>query len=99
MYLILWEFTVAPEHRDEFVRRYACDGDWHQLFARSVEWQGCYLVTDENDPGHFYTVDRWASPGAWERFKAIHSADYAALDRKCEGLTLTEKRVTAGVSV
>ena len=99
MYLILWEFTVPPEHRAEFVRRYASDGDWHQLFSRSAEWQGTSLVADEKDPERFYTIDRWASPGAWERFKSIHAKDYETLDRKCEGLTRSELRIAAGVSV
>ena len=99
MYTIIWEFTVAPEHRAEFVRRYASDGDWARLFARSSEWQGTSLLADEQDPRHFFTVDRWASPGAWDRFKAIHRADYEALDRNCEGLTLTEARIGGGVAI
>lgn len=98
MYLIVWEFTVAPEHRAEFVRRYASDGDWARLFARSSEFQGTQLMTDESDPGRFLTVDRWSAPGGWERFKALHGADYAALDRKCSALTRTERRLGGGLA-
>jgi hypothetical protein len=99
MYTIIWEFTVAPEQRAEFVRRYASDGDWARLFSRSSEWQGTSLLADEKNSTHFFTVDRWASPGAWDRFKAIHIADYDALDRSCDGLTLEEKRIGSGVAI
>lgn len=98
MYTVIWEFTVAPEHRAEFVRRYASDGDWARLFSRSSEWQGTSLVADESDPERFYTVDRWASQGAWDRFKGIHGTDYEALDRKCDGLSRAERRIVGGVA-
>jgi hypothetical protein len=99
VYLIIWQFEVAPEKRPEFARRYASDGDWARLFARSVEWQGTELIAVEGDAGSFFTVDRWTSPGAWERFKGVHTADYDALDRKCDGLTLSERRIGAGVAL
>jgi len=99
VYLILWQFQVAPEKRAEFVRRYASDGDWAELFSRSVEWQGTELLVVEGDPRSFYTIDRWTTPGAWERFKATHAADYDALDKKCEGLTLSEQRIGAGIGI
>ena len=99
MYLILWQFEVAPEKRAEFVRCYSSDGDWAQLFSRSVEWQGTELLVVEGDARSFFTIDRWTTPGAWERFKAIHAADYDALDRKCEGLTLSEQRIGAGIGI
>lgn len=99
MYLIIWQFQVAPEKRAEFARRYASDGDWARLFGRSAEWQGTELLAVEGEPGAFFTIDRWASPGAWERFKSTHAADYDALDRKCEGLTLEERRIGGGVAI
>lgn len=38
MYLILWQFRVAPGQRAEFVRRYASDGDGvHHAFAKKCE--------------------------------------------------------------
>ncbi len=98
MYLIVWEFTVPPEKRAAFVRRYASDGDWATLFSRSAEWHGTELLADERDPERFYTIDRWTTPGAWERFRAAHAADYEALDHRCEGLTRTERRLAGGVA-
>lgn len=99
MYLILWQFRVPPEKRAEFVRRYASDGDWAQLFSRSAEWQGTELLAVEGDDRSFFTVDRWTTPGAWERFKAIHATDYEALDQRCAGLTLSEQRIGAGIGI
>ena len=73
MYLIIWQFRVAPEKRAEFARRYASDGDWARLFSRSVEWQGTELLAVEGDDQAFFTIDRWTTPGAWERFRTIHN--------------------------
>ena len=98
MYLIVWEFTVAPEHRAEFVRRYASDGDWARLFARSSEFQGTQLIADESEPTRFLTIDRWDSLEAWTTFRHEFAAEYEALDLACEGLTLNEEKVGAGVS-
>ena len=98
MYLIVWEFTVAPEHRAEFVRRYASDGDWARLFARSSEFQGTQLIADESEPTRFLTIDRWSAPGGWERFKAAHGADYAGLDQRCTLLTRAERRLIGGLA-
>lgn len=97
-YLIVWEFHVPAEKRAAFVRRYSSDGDWAELFRRSSEYQGTELLADDTDPERFYTIDRWAASGAWERFQEVHAADYAALDKRCEGLTRTERRLGGGVA-
>lgn len=97
-YLIVWEFQVPPEKRASFIRRYSSDGDWAELFRRSSEYQGTELLCDDADPERFYTIDRWAAAGAWERFLTVHREDYDALDRRCEGLTRVERRLGGGVA-
>ena len=69
-----------------------------RLFGRSAEWQGSELLAVEGDEQAFYAIDRRTSPKAWERFKAIHAANYDALDRNGDGLTLSEQRIGAGIA-
>ena len=99
MYVIIWRFKVAAEHREEFVRRYAANGDWARLFGRSQEYLGTELLVADGVSGYFMTIDRWRSQEGWERFKAACQVEYEALDRLCEGLTLDEERIGAGVAL
>ena len=99
MYIIIWRFRVRPEKRAEFLRRYASEGDWARLFARAPEWRGTDLVALEGTSDIFLTIDRWDSIEAWTRFRTDCATDYEALDLACEGLTVTEEKVGAGVSL
>jgi hypothetical protein len=38
-------------------------------------------------------MDLWESRAAYEEFREKWAAEYAAIDRKCEGLTSSEKLV------
>ena len=99
MYLLVWRFQVIPERRNEFLRRYASTGEWSKFFARSAGWRGTELVALEGTTDIFLTIDRWDSIEAWDRFRAEFAAEYEALERTCEGLTLKEEQVGAGVSL
>ncbi len=99
MYIIVWRFQVLPERRSEFLRRYASDGEWARLFARAPGWLETELVALEGTPDTFLTIDRWETADAWERFRAEFAQEYEALDLACEGLTLLEEKVGAGVTL
>ncbi|HEX7918826.1 MAG TPA: antibiotic biosynthesis monooxygenase [Gemmatimonadales bacterium] len=99
MYLIVWRFQVIPERRSEFLRCYATAGEWSKLFAKAPGWRGTELVALDGTTDIFLTIDRWDSIEAWDRFRADFAAEYEALDRICEGLTLKEEKVGAGVSL
>ena len=96
VFLIIWRFEVAPEHRAEFERRYRAAGDWARLFARSPDWRGTELLRAGDA---YLTIDRWESAEAWERFRQEHATDYEDLDRKCEGLTTREEKIAFGVTL
>lgn len=94
MITIVWEFVVAADSVAEFERHYAPGGAWAQLFARAgADYLGTALLHDAERPGRYLTFDRWASRAAWEEFRRAHAADYAALDRMCENLTVSERRI------
>ncbi len=89
----IWEFQVKPEARSQFESIYGPNGDWAQLFRRSPEYRETTLLQDPNRPGRYFTLDQWTSREALHQFKREHMADYAALDKKCEGLTDNELHV------
>ena len=43
----------------------------------------------------FLTLDRWESRAAYEAFHRERGPEYSALDAACEGLTTSERFLTA----
>ena len=89
----VWEFRVRPAATEAFEAAYAPDGEWARLFRRDAGYLGTELLRDRAEPGRYLTVDRWRSAAAWEAFRDRHGADYAALDERCEPLTLAERHL------
>lgn len=93
MFAYVWEFTVAAERRAEFERAYGDDGEWVALFRRSPDYLGTALLRDRADPARYLTVDRWRSAAARAAFQQGHAEAIAALDGRCEALTLAERHL------
>jgi heme-degrading monooxygenase HmoA len=91
MLTIVWEFHVRPEARAEFEREYGPDGAWAALFRRAAGYRGTELLADAAEPLRYLTLDRWDGPADFERFRAVHAAEYAALDAACARLTADER--------
>ena len=94
MFTTIWRFTVHPERIGDFERHYASDGSWARLFARSPGFIGTELFRSTNERGVYITIDTWESEAAFHEFKRAHGAEYEALDRECESMTVREHRVT-----
>ncbi|MEI9902757.1 MAG: antibiotic biosynthesis monooxygenase [Asticcacaulis sp.] len=94
-YCLVWSFEVAPQHRPEFERIYAGDGDWAKLFAQGDGFLGTELLTDAETPGRYVTVDRWRTADDFAAFKRERAESYGALDVECEDLTAVETRLGA----
>jgi heme-degrading monooxygenase HmoA len=99
MYLIAWEFLVAPGQADAFEVAYGPDGVWASLFQRSSRYRGTQLLKDTSSPGRYWTLDLWEDEEAFETFHREHSKEYAEIDRQCEALTESEKRLGTFVVV
>lgn len=101
-YMYLWEYEVADGRLDEFLRAYAPDGLWAQLFRRAPGHLRTELFRDRARPSRFVTLDYWESEPAWRLFRERFAAEYEALDARCEELTVREAEVgrfePAGVS-
>lgn len=88
--VVLWEFRVPAEHREDFVTHYGAEGSWAQLFARDHAYLGTELLQDANDPARYVTVDRWRDASDYADFRRRHASEYARLDASCEALTSEE---------
>ncbi len=96
MYEIVWEFRPAPECEQEFEAAYGPAGPWVALFRRDPGFLGTQLVAPREPGGWYRTIDRWESTAAYERFRKTWDAEYVALDRACEALTLHERPLNRG---
>lgn len=89
-YLIIWTYIVQPAYQAVFEQTYRADGAWAQLFQRSPDYLGTAFYQDTSQPQRYTTLDYWTSEAAYHHFKSQYQAEYAALDRQCEGWTLEE---------
>jgi len=95
MFVVVWQFEIAEDKIAAFEAAYGPDGNWAELFRKSPHYRGTELLRDAYVPGHYLTVDRWDSEGAFRAFRKSHDADYEALDRTCDALTQRETRIGA----
>ena len=93
MFIMVWEFIVRAEHRDEFESVYGSDGEWARLFAESEGYRQTQLLRDLSDPLRYVTLDIWASREAHDSFRQAHAKEYKALDIRCERLTEQENKL------
>jgi heme-degrading monooxygenase HmoA len=87
---IIWEFRAQPGRESEFEAAYGAKGVWSHLFMKSPDYLGTTLLKDRQDAGRYLTVDRWKEAGAFARFKLEHLESYEKIDKKCEGLAVSE---------
>ena len=90
---------MKPGREAEFERVYGPKGEWAAFFATDSKYRGTVLVRDAARAGSYVTIDTWTSREAYETFRAWNRAAYAALDRRCEELTVEETAIAAGESV
>jgi len=90
-YIAIWEFTVPQDQTTAFIEAYGPTGLWAQLFRQGTGYRGSELYRDREHPGRFVTLDFWLSEQSWRDFRTAFSADYEALDRRCEQLTTSER--------
>jgi heme-degrading monooxygenase HmoA len=93
MIAIVWEFTVKTEALPAFRQAYGPSGDWAALFRRHAGYQGTTLLQDTNEERRFLTIDVWEDEGAFDRMHDSAQREYARLDARFEGLTLTERKL------
>ena len=93
MFVILWDYQVASDKRETFVRAYGPGGDWDALFGRAAGFKGLELLADPERPGRFLTIDRWEDQAAFQRFLAELGQDYAEMDDRLQALSTRQTRL------
>lgn len=93
MFVRIWQFRVPSEKVDEFWVVYGPDGEWDRLFRRETGFLGTELLQSATHPNILLTVDRWDSAEAWAAFLRAWGEEYAALDHRCEKLTVAEGEI------
>jgi heme-degrading monooxygenase HmoA len=90
MYVVLWQFRSLVGRQSEFERAYGPSGEWALLFRRDDGYLGTELLRRSDNSGEYLVLDRWASRGAYEAFRARWSDEYRRLDHRMEELTEEE---------
>lgn len=93
MACFVWEFIVRADTIKEFERVYSNGGPWGALFAKSPGFRGTSLLRDTQNPRRFLTIDRWESAAAHSTMREQFAREYEDLDRACEKLTESERRI------
>lgn len=90
MYCYVWEFIIHPGCRDAFESAYGPDGDWARLFRRGEGYVRTELLRGHDGSARYLTVDYWTSREDCVAFRHEYRAEFDALDRQFESLTLNE---------
>jgi hypothetical protein len=69
---------------------YGPDGDWVRLFRQDPAYILTDLLGERNHPQRFVTIDYWTSREACVSFRERFAAEFEALDKQFERLTLQE---------
>lgn len=93
MFVRVWQYEVQVGREGEFVRIYAGDGPWANLFTRSQGFLGTELFRSVAAPRTFLTVDRFAREEDFRWILEQHGERYAELDDGAAALTLSEQEI------
>jgi heme-degrading monooxygenase HmoA len=93
MVRFVWEFVARADKVQEFERTYANSGPWAQLFRKSGGFHGTMLWRDTEDARRYLAIDRWQSAAAQQQMHEQFKKEYEALDRACQVLRESERRV------
>lgn len=93
VFTTVWEYEVPEAKRAEFERIYSAEGEWVRLFRRAPGFRETVLLRNVSAPSVYVSLDRWTSRAAYEEFRIVHAAAYAALDESTAGLTLAERHL------
>jgi heme-degrading monooxygenase HmoA len=93
MVRFVWEFVARADEVQEFEKTYANSGPWVELFRRNRGYDGTLLLHDAENARRYLTIDRWESVASQREMRERFAKEYAELDRSCDPLTESERRV------
>lgn len=92
VHVIVWRYHVASELEEEFEREYGPEGSWAALMRRAPGFIRTELFRCVGG-GEYATFDFWSRREDFDAFRGEFAAEYEALDRRTERLTVREVRV------
>jgi hypothetical protein len=96
-YLVMWEFEVKPGMEARFEEIYGPSGDWERLFGQDENYLKTELNRAQGPLPRYITLDFWTSEEAYENFRERHHFEYEAIDRQCDQLRASERKLAAFV--
>jgi heme-degrading monooxygenase HmoA len=93
MVVVIWEFHVKRGREKEFEKIYGPEGEWARFFRQEKKYLKTELLCDDENEGRYLTLDYWNTPEAFAAFRYQHMAEYEAIDRRGEALTIDETRI------
>jgi hypothetical protein len=96
-YMVMWEFVVKPGMEARFEQVYGASGEWARLFQQDKNNLGTELNRGQGVSPRYTTLDFWLSEEAYERFRTEHLVEYQEIDRRCEQLTESERKLATFV--
>ena len=89
----IWQYKINPERKNEFEKLYGEDGEWIKLFKKYDGYIRTELLKDLNNENNYFTIDYWNSKESYYHFKDNSFKEYLELDKRGDGLTLSEKHI------
>lgn len=93
MFIRIWKFQVNAGKEVEFEKVYGPSGDWVQLFRKSDGFLKTELHRDLTDHSCYVTLDYFKSKADFETLMEQYKDEYAAMDRRFEGFTISEHNI------
>jgi heme-degrading monooxygenase HmoA len=87
----IWQYTIVPAHRSDFLAAYESSGEWAELFSRDPAYTGTVLLQDESDEDRYVTIDYWRSKADRDAFRKRFADEFNSLDSRCEAFTTDEQ--------
>src|SRR5208282_2253134 len=89
----IWEFVARADKVSECASTYAKSGPWAELFRKSSGFHGTTLLHDAENSRRFLTVARWKNLASQREMRERYAKEYEELDRSCDALTESERRI------
>ena len=87
----VWQYTIEPARRSEFLAAYDSQGAWVRLFSSDPSYIKTLLIQDVADENRYMTIDFWKSKADRDAFKRRNSIEFNELDKNCEAFTVEER--------
>jgi hypothetical protein len=92
MFIIIWQYTINPQHLKSFTEYYHSSGNWVKFFQQSPYYFETEFFSGENE-NQFLTIDKWMDEKTYEQFLTENKKEYQKIDKLCEGFTVEESLI------